>query len=377
MVAFPLARVDWQTLSMAPSLVCVRRLGFAVLLAGAAASAQAQEGRGTAPETTLSETPAVGPADADREARTLFEQGRVAYQEGRYRDAWDYFRQAYLLSKRPALLYNVGQAADRLRKDREALEAFRMYLAQVPQAENRREVENRVRALEQQVDAAQPMQTAPPPASPDPAYAPLPAQQPGDPWATAPAGGTTAEATPSGESRQPTRSGWYVRLAAGLGFYGDSVDGPTPGTSLTSLTLVSHLGIGHDVIEGLVVAGALDFLWGLTATAHVDDVNYDVGSANLTLILALADYYFSPQKNGWHASAGLGFAFFSISESNAVLGIENPSGGALVLAGGHDWPLAREWAFGILGRLTFAQMSNDSADHTLFALSAMANVNWF
>src|SRR5262245_50171249 len=153
---------------MAPHHARVRRLGFAVLLASAAASAHAQEGRGAAPETTISETPQVSGADADREARTLFEQGRVAYEEGRYRDAWDYFRQAYLLSKRPALLYNVGQAADRLRKDREALEAFRMYLAQVPQAENRREVENRVRALEQQVGEAPGMQTAPPPGGTDP-----------------------------------------------------------------------------------------------------------------------------------------------------------------------------------------------------------------
>src|SRR6185369_6091068 len=72
-------------------------------------------------------------------------------EDGKYRDAWDYFRQAYLLSKRPELLYNVGQSADRLRMDREALAAFRLYLKKLPTADNRREVENRVRALEERL----------------------------------------------------------------------------------------------------------------------------------------------------------------------------------------------------------------------------------
>ena len=200
---------------MAPSLACARRLGFAALLivsGGAAASVHAQEGRGGAPETTLSETPELSGPEADRQARTLFEQGRAAYDEGRYRDSWDYFRQAYLLSKRPELLYNVGQSADRLRKDREALEAFRMYLAQVPKAENRREVENRVRALEQRMAEAPPMETAPPPAGADPAYAaPAPETIAGEPAGTPEA---AADGDPYGarlEHGRAARAHWLVR----------------------------------------------------------------------------------------------------------------------------------------------------------------------
>ena len=51
----------------------------------------------------------------------------------------------------PELLYNVGQAADRLRMDHEALAAFRLYLKKLPDADNRREVENRVHALEERL----------------------------------------------------------------------------------------------------------------------------------------------------------------------------------------------------------------------------------
>jgi hypothetical protein len=364
---------------MAPPLARATKHGFAALLIGAAAAAplQAQEGRGTAPETTISETPNLNKEDADREARTLFEQGRVAYEDGRYRDAWDYFRQAYLLSQRPQLLYNVGQAADRLRKDREALEAFRMYLERVPKAENRREVENRVRALEQQLGEPPAMQTAPPPAA-DPTYiAPDAAASAGAPSAADEPSGSTVDATPAGGSFQPQRTGWYARVGLGLGVLGDAVDGSTPDTTLSSLLLVTHLAIGHDVLEGLVVAGGLDFLWGVSPQVTVGDASSDVSTANLTLVLALADYYFSPRKHGWHAGGGFGLAFLSLSETNAVLGVENPGGGAFVLSGGYDWPFAREWAVGVLGRLNFAHVGNDTADHNIVTFSVLGAATWY
>jgi tetratricopeptide (TPR) repeat protein len=76
-------------------------------------------------------------ADEDREARFLFEAGRTAYDAGRYREALAHFQGAYDLSLRPQLLYNVGQAADRLRQDEVALDAFERYLSALPVADNR------------------------------------------------------------------------------------------------------------------------------------------------------------------------------------------------------------------------------------------------
>jgi tetratricopeptide (TPR) repeat protein len=90
----------------------------------------------------------------DEEARMLFEAGRVAYEDGRFEDALGYFQRAHDLSGRPALLYNVGSAADKLRRDAVALDAFRRYLEALPTAENRGEVEARIRVLEQVVGAA-------------------------------------------------------------------------------------------------------------------------------------------------------------------------------------------------------------------------------
>jgi tetratricopeptide (TPR) repeat protein len=53
----------------------------------------------------------------DEEARALFQAGRRAFADARYEDALDRFRSAYELSHRPELLYNIGHAADRLRRD--------------------------------------------------------------------------------------------------------------------------------------------------------------------------------------------------------------------------------------------------------------------
>jgi tetratricopeptide (TPR) repeat protein len=84
----------------------------------------------------------------DELARNLFQAGKTAYESGNYEDALRYFEDAHARSHRPQLLYNIAQAADRLRNDQKALTAFKAYLAALPDAENREEVENRIRALE-------------------------------------------------------------------------------------------------------------------------------------------------------------------------------------------------------------------------------------
>jgi len=90
-------------------------------------------------------------ASSDAVARGLFEAARASYAAGKYEDALKYFQQAYDLSQRAALLYNIGQAADRLNQDQRTIEAFRAYLERVPDAPNRSEVEGRLRSLERVV----------------------------------------------------------------------------------------------------------------------------------------------------------------------------------------------------------------------------------
>jgi len=83
----------------------------------------------------------------DDDARTLFQLGQSAFDAGRYPAALDYFQQAYDLSHRPQLFYNIGQAADRLRQDRRALEAFEAFLHEAPESPQHASTRARVEVL--------------------------------------------------------------------------------------------------------------------------------------------------------------------------------------------------------------------------------------
>lgn len=93
-------------------------------------------------------------AELDRAARALFEAGKIAFDLGRYEEALDHLTQAFNLSKRPLLLFNIASTLDRLRRDAEALDAFERYLREVPDAPNRPAVEGRVRLLREAVERA-------------------------------------------------------------------------------------------------------------------------------------------------------------------------------------------------------------------------------
>jgi tetratricopeptide (TPR) repeat protein len=87
------------------------------------------------------------PENPDDRARLLFESGRDAYELGRYDDAYEYFARAYDLSGHAELLFNMGSALDRARRDREAIAAYETYLRTAPEPANRERVEQRLDVL--------------------------------------------------------------------------------------------------------------------------------------------------------------------------------------------------------------------------------------
>jgi tetratricopeptide (TPR) repeat protein len=118
----------------------MRSLLLSLALTLLAAPALAQAPTASSPDPTTAAT--------DEEAHQLFEAGRVAFSAGRNEAALRYFQQAYELSHRYELLYNIGQANDRLRRDDDALRAFEQYLAEAPaEIPNRGEVVSRIEVL--------------------------------------------------------------------------------------------------------------------------------------------------------------------------------------------------------------------------------------
>jgi len=172
-------------------------LACALMVVSASANAQ----------TTAAPTPVIDRAD-DEEARDLFQIGKDAFDEGRFERSLKYFKEAYDLSHRAALLSNIGTALDRLRRDQEALDAYRKYLEQVPSAPNRRQVEERIRIIESALARSQPAPPAAEPfATPPTAAASAPKTQ--EPLVPSPA--ETARAAPSltaaSDAQHPKDSG--------------------------------------------------------------------------------------------------------------------------------------------------------------------------
>lgn len=91
----------------------------------------------------------------DLAARQQFERGRIAFEKTDYEQALLHFRNAYRLSERGQLQYNIGIAASRLQRDEEALLAFQSYLDEVASPPREQEVRKRIAALEQAIAAKQ------------------------------------------------------------------------------------------------------------------------------------------------------------------------------------------------------------------------------
>jgi len=71
-------------------------------------------------------------AQLDQAARLLYEAGTRAYDAGRFGEALMRYQNAYQLSQRPALLYNVAVCYDRLERKEEAADAYEMFLDALP-----------------------------------------------------------------------------------------------------------------------------------------------------------------------------------------------------------------------------------------------------
>ncbi|MBL8601733.1 MAG: tetratricopeptide repeat protein [Myxococcales bacterium] len=90
-------------------------------------------------------------AESDQIARERYNAGREAYGRGDFSTAASNFERAYALSRRPMLLYHIGNAYNNLHRWEQARSSYRRYLDAVPQASDRAEVEARLRIIETEI----------------------------------------------------------------------------------------------------------------------------------------------------------------------------------------------------------------------------------
>ena len=102
----------------------------------------------------------------DAEARVRFSMGREAFSRGDYATAVTEFERAYVLSRRPQLLYNVGTTYERLHRWEEARSALQRYLDAVADAPDREEVAGRIRIIDVEIQHQTYAPTVAPPEPP-------------------------------------------------------------------------------------------------------------------------------------------------------------------------------------------------------------------
>jgi hypothetical protein len=97
----------------------------------------------------------------------LFDEGMRAFQAGDARGAEKSWRAGYAIGHDPAFLVHIGEAEEKAGAPAEALESYRLYLREAPDASDRADIEARLARLAPAAPAPAPG-TAPPAPPPEP-----------------------------------------------------------------------------------------------------------------------------------------------------------------------------------------------------------------
>ena len=121
-------------------------------------------------------------ADNTGEARQHYQKGKQLFDAGDYRAAMGEFATADRLAPSALLEFNIALCHERLGEKAEAVRRYRLYLDRVPDAQNRTQVEQKIRALESELkaDKAPPPAAGPPPPTTGPAEAAPPPTGPAE-----------------------------------------------------------------------------------------------------------------------------------------------------------------------------------------------------
>ncbi len=92
------------------------------------------------------------PMSAEDRAFALFEESQEHYNAGDFDEAATLLEQAYAIHPEPVLLYNLGRAKEGRNDAAGAIEAYRTFLEQSPDTEDRGAIEARIASLQSGLD---------------------------------------------------------------------------------------------------------------------------------------------------------------------------------------------------------------------------------
>jgi len=203
----------------------------------------------------LGATP-VGAEEADARARQLYEEGRTHFDAGQYDQCILLWREAFGLSNRAGLLFNLAEAEERAERFAEAAESLESYVASGERhaQTNRVSINRRIARLRRQAASSPaPPPLVPQPEEPEPQPEPVPRPDP------------QPEPQPRPQPEQRPRIWtWVAAGLTGLFTVGAVV------TGVLTLTMTSDL---EEVCGGTACTGEhqadWDTAWALAITTDV------------------------------------------------------------------------------------------------------------
>jgi tetratricopeptide (TPR) repeat protein len=132
----------------------MRRAGLFFVLLFSCSSRQivldpAEAARRNSPDWTISSEPG-GKKEEDPKdkAKRLYEEAEGYYNVREYEKALSLFKEAYLLTKEPELILNMGQCYRKLGRYEEAKDTFKTFLREDPETPYRKDVEKILSEIE-------------------------------------------------------------------------------------------------------------------------------------------------------------------------------------------------------------------------------------
>ena len=178
----------------------------------------------------------------------------------------------------------------------------------------------------------------------------------------------------------PKHTGFYLRLGAGVGGFGDSMQ--VQGTGIYTGTASGgtgslELGLGGAIKPGLIIGGAVYSETMVNPTMSINGLNvatdYQVGT--LGLLGPFIEWYLNPNK-GFHLGGALCAARITLSDDKGVIQTNSILGGGAVFDIGYEWALGDEWGIGVMGRLIGAGLSDGQTHHDVGGGSVLASLTF-
>ena len=174
-----------------------------------------------------------------------------------------------------------------------------------------------------------------------------------------------------------THDGFYLELGLGLGYLSTTAEAGPFETTLSGMTIPSHLLLGGTPVPGLVIGGGVmtDYSFSPSGeTSGGQTVTLNDVSLYLVGIGAFVNYYLKPE-GGLHIQLFGGFGALEATQ-NGNAGGSDPVGLIIAPGVGYDFFIGSEWSFGVLGRFAYAPLKLNETSYNTIAPALLATLTF-